>query len=150
MNLPIWHHKCLPYFLELLINKKSRLFDRIKIEDYPFKECTLYTFKMASMTKFLIFTFCSHIETLCFLNLKRKILTYPGPGLEPGPLPFSANAQTNWAIQNTYRYKIELISWAIFSDLRTDILRLYYVLWRHAFSNSRMTLIEKIFSVTTT
>ena len=35
-----------------------------------------------------------------------------------------------------YRSTIELTSWAIFSDLRTDMLRLYYVLWRYAFSNS--------------
>ena len=49
-----------------------------------------------------------------------------------------------------YRSMIELMSQAIFSYHRTDILRLYYVLWRHAFSNSSMTIIEKSFSVTTT
>ena len=35
---------------------------------------------------------------------------YPGPGLEPGPLAFRANALTNWAIQDMYRSTIELIS----------------------------------------
>ena len=30
------------------------------------------------------------------------------------------------------------------------VLSLYYVLWMHEFSNSRMAIIERIFSVTTT
>ena len=34
----------------------------------------------------------------------------PGPGLEPGSLAFRANALTNWAIQDKYQSKIELIS----------------------------------------
>ena len=40
---------------------------------------------------------------------------YPGPGLEPGPLAFRANALTAWAIQDKYRTTAELISQAIFS-----------------------------------
>ena len=35
---------------------------------------------------------------------------YPEPGLKPRPLAFSANALTNWAIQDKYESKIELIS----------------------------------------
>ena len=36
---------------------------------------------------------------------------YPGPGLDPGPLTFRANGLTNWAIQDKYESKIELISY---------------------------------------
>ena len=61
------------------------------------------------------------------LEFKREKF-YPGPGLEPGPLAFRANALTNWAIKDKFRTTIELISQAIFSVLRTDTLRLYYVL----------------------
>ena len=35
---------------------------------------------------------------------------YPGPGLQPRPLDFRANALTNWTIKDKYESKIELIS----------------------------------------
>ena len=67
-----------------------------------------------------------------FLNYKTNGIWrekfYPGPGFEPGPLAFRANSLTNWAIQDMYRTTIELISWATFSVIRTDLLCHYYVL----------------------
>ena len=68
-------------------------------------------------------------KAICWVDLefkeKNSILDWD---LELGPLAFRANTLTNGAIQDMYRTTIELISWAIFSVLRTDILRVYYVL----------------------
>ena len=76
---------------------------------------------------------------------------YPGPGIEPGPLALRVSAlPLRHPGQLPIQGRINLFE-PILSDFRTNILRLYYDLWRHAFSNSsRMTVIEKIFSVTTT
>ena len=53
----------------------------------------------------------------CYLNCKGLVLIpglfmlrTAGPGLEPGPLAFRANALTNRAIQDKYESMIELIS----------------------------------------
>ena len=67
---------------------------------------------------------CSNISLFENLVYRRREKFYPRSGLEPGPLAFRANVLTNWAIQDMYRTTIELISWAIFSHLRTDILLL--------------------------
>ena len=65
------------------------------------------------------------IRAVCWLDVEfEREKFYPGPGLEPGPLAFHANALTSWAIQDKYESTIELISYVnvFLSNLRVNKL----------------------------